>query len=416
MTHDTEKRSAGALRAHNPFTALICLALAALMALMAGGIYLKGSMYIAGTYGGDDYLNRLYTDVSQMAQYAKPELRGADSLLQNTLDKIRSNEYGELLSRVMAAGAAMYLLDGEGNIVDSFETDPTLYPGAGQIEIVASLYGGPREDIVSDMPGAVIMSYAYERPAFVLDAQGNELGAYRMVGGSVDAAAADLPSYSRYFVSSIDANAYANVCNDMLWGWDTEEHASLDGIKSYSSQAELSRIRSYIERENGYINRAGDKRLMLSNADRDGYRVMLVYRMLNAGLAGTASSDQHKRIQCGYINLGMCICAVALILFIALWVFTDARRRGTHPALWGTLALLGNVVTLTVYLIVRPEVARCPACRAQVKPRYLFCPMCGHRLRQACPQCGEPLRDEWQFCPHCGRTAAQDAAGEDAAG
>ena len=234
---DTKKRSAGAACAHNPFTALICLALAALMALIAGGIYLESSMYLVGTYGGDGYLNRLYTDVSQMAGYAKPELRGTDSLLESTLDKIRSYGYGELLNRVMAAGAAMYLLDGEGNIVDSFETDPTLNPGAGQIEIVASLYGGPREDIVSDMPGSVIMSYADERPAFVLDAQGNELGAYRMVGGSVDAAAADLPNYSRYFVSSIDANAYANVCNDMLWGWDTEAHVSLDGIKSYSSQA-----------------------------------------------------------------------------------------------------------------------------------------------------------------------------------
>lgn len=413
---DTKKRSAGAACAHNPFTALICLALAALMALIAGGIYLESSMYLVGTYGGDGYINRLYTDVSQMAGYAKPELRGTDSLLESTLDKIRSYGYGELLNRVMAAGAAMYLLDGEGNIVDSFETDPTLNPGAGQIEIVASLYGGPREDIVSDMPGSVIMSYADERPAFVLDAQGNELGAYRMVGGSVDAAAADLPNYSRYFVSSIDANAYANVCNDMLWGWDTEAHVSLDGIKSYSSQAELSRIRSYIQRENGYINQAGDKRLMLSDADRDGYRVMLLYRMLNAGLAETASGDQHKRTQRGYINLGMCICAVALILFIALWVFTDARRRGTHPALWGTLALLGNVVTLTVYLIVRPEGARCPDCRAQVKPRYLVCPMCGRRLRRACPQCGEPLRDEWQFCPHCGQTTAQDAPTENSAG
>ena len=106
---DTKKRSAGEACAHNPFTALICLALAALMALKAGGIYLESSMYLVGTYGGDGYLNQLYTDVSQMAGYAKPELRGTDSLLEKTLEErmerwVYLNDLAERIERQKTGG------------------------------------------------------------------------------------------------------------------------------------------------------------------------------------------------------------------------------------------------------------------------------------------------------------------------
>lgn len=103
----------------------------------------------------------------------------------------------------------------------------------------------------------------------------------------------------------------------------------------------------------------------------------------------------------------------AAIVFLAFWVFVDAKRRGqSSPALWATLTLLGNVVAWVVYMLVRPSMTTgasgqqmprgaCPICGTKLKSDFIACPGCGILLRNRCKNCGCALENDWSFCPYC---------------
>ena len=101
---------------------------------------------------------------------------------------------------------------------------------------------------------------------------------------------------------------------------------------------------------------------------------------------------------------------------VLIWVYRDAERRGMSGILWLLLVLIGNVIGLLIYAIVRSETpvkrpatggvccppAACPACGKPLAPGYTFCPYCGKGLKKTCPACGQPVEDGWKACPACG--------------
>ena len=95
---------------------------------------------------------------------------------------------------------------------------------------------------------------------------------------------------------------------------------------------------------------------------------------------------------------------IFLMIGIGCWVHQDARQRGMPPLPWALAAgLVPYFVGLIAYLIARkpmPEI--CPACGKQVPKPSLFCPNCGHILRQKCPACDAGLDSDHKFCPACG--------------
>ena len=46
---------------------------------------------------------------------------------------------------------------------------------------------------------------------------------------------------------------------------------------------------------------------------------------------------------------------IAFWIAIPAWMLLDARRRGERAAAWGLFGLLGNVMALVVYLLVRRD-------------------------------------------------------------
>jgi len=115
---------------------------------------------------------------------------------------------------------------------------------------------------------------------------------------------------------------------------------------------------------------------------------------------------------------------IAFILLwgaVLVWVYRDAEKRGMSGVLWLLLVLIGNVIGLLIYAIVRSETpvrrpaqggqaggpACCPpeacaACGKPVTPGYAFCPHCGRSLKKTCPVCGKPVEEGWKACPSCG--------------
>jgi RNA polymerase subunit RPABC4/transcription elongation factor Spt4 len=114
-----------------------------------------------------------------------------------------------------------------------------------------------------------------------------------------------------------------------------------------------------------------------------------------------------------------------LWIAVALWVFRDAGARGMQGMLWGLLVLVGNIIGLLIYLIVRNEeilIVRneeterfhtpvststaasnlCPSCKRGVQAGFAYCPHCGSKMKAECRNCKKPVSDEWQLCPYCG--------------
>jgi RNA polymerase subunit RPABC4/transcription elongation factor Spt4 len=117
--------------------------------------------------------------------------------------------------------------------------------------------------------------------------------------------------------------------------------------------------------------------------------------------------------------------AALIILWgaVLIWVYRDAEMRGMSGILWLLLVLIGNVIGLLIYAIVRSETPlrrkdaegaappagpakpapeACPACGKPLGAGFEFCPYCGTGLRRACPVCGKPVQGDWKVCAACG--------------
>ncbi|MBA7552946.1 hypothetical protein ES705_45525 [subsurface metagenome] len=116
------------------------------------------------------------------------------------------------------------------------------------------------------------------------------------------------------------------------------------------------------------------------------------------------------------LSLSNSMLSLALLIiwiFVIVWVYRDAERRGMNGVLWALLVLIGNIIGLLIYLIVRSdgipalkaghETQACPNCQKEVDASFVFCPYCAARLHAVCPECGKPTEENWKACPHCGK-------------
>ncbi len=103
---------------------------------------------------------------------------------------------------------------------------------------------------------------------------------------------------------------------------------------------------------------------------------------------------------------------------VLIWVYRDAEKRGMSGILWLLLVLIGNVIGLLIFAIVRSETPvrrqaaaagavccapeTCTGCGKPLAAGYTFCPYCGKSLKKTCPGCGKPVEDGWKVCPACG--------------
>ena len=46
---------------------------------------------------------------------------------------------------------------------------------------------------------------------------------------------------------------------------------------------------------------------------------------------------------------------LGITIYLAVWIYRDAERRGQEPALWLLIFLVSNVLGLIIWLLVRPE-------------------------------------------------------------
>lgn len=78
------------------------------------------------------------------------------------------------------------------------------------------------------------------------------------------------------------------------------------------------------------------------------------------------------------------VCLVAMIILYAAIIFIDAYRHKMKAVLWAVMALLFNLWSLPVYIIVRIKMAnlKCASCGTKVGSKKLFCPECGTEVKK----------------------------------
>ncbi len=116
---------------------------------------------------------------------------------------------------------------------------------------------------------------------------------------------------------------------------------------------------------------------------------------------------------CNGLLLGSLLALALYWISLPLWVFFDARTHGERAWLWAALALVGNLLGVVTYLLMRRPLRRaCPQCGAAVRPADNACPQCGTRLHLTCASCHGPLEAGWKFCPRCAASMEQAPAAE----
>lgn len=87
----------------------------------------------------------------------------------------------------------------------------------------------------------------------------------------------------------------------------------------------------------------------------------------------------------GLAAMGGCaifvLIALAINIFILIWVYGDAKARGMDNAvLWLVIVLIFGLVGLVIYLVVRPKgvTAVCNSCGKKRMDGLTICPNCGN--------------------------------------
>lgn len=97
-----------------------------------------------------------------------------------------------------------------------------------------------------------------------------------------------------------------------------------------------------------------------------------------------------------------------IALLVAIWVATDANKRGMNGVAWAVGVFLLCIVFLPIYLIVRK-----PLLAEQTlgypppssPPAYNPPPASGTPAHHFCSNCGAPLDPSAKFCANCGKSA-----------
>jgi hypothetical protein len=102
------------------------------------------------------------------------------------------------------------------------------------------------------------------------------------------------------------------------------------------------------------------------------------------------------------------IVVLVIWLLVSIWVFRDARRRDMNGALWLVVVLVGSLIGLIVYIVVREKEpgkdnqemsrAREAFWREVVRSSQAYKTEDG----MTCRNCGAQLAPETKLCPVCG--------------
>ncbi len=106
-------------------------------------------------------------------------------------------------------------------------------------------------------------------------------------------------------------------------------------------------------------------------------------------------SAQAEPAMFGGIICTIYIVMIILVIFLGIWVYRDAESRGQNGALWLLVVLVGGLIGLIIYFVVRSGWPQHPPMYQYGPPPQIF----------PCKTCGMPLtfipqENRW-YCNRC---------------
>lgn len=107
----------------------------------------------------------------------------------------------------------------------------------------------------------------------------------------------------------------------------------------------------------------------------------------------------------------MCVIIIVVLviwLLVSIWVFRDARSRGMNGALWLVVVLVGSLIGLIVYIVVREkEPGKDQLEMSQSREAFWREVLTDSQASKnedgmTCRNCGAQLASETKLCPVCG--------------
>lgn len=89
-------------------------------------------------------------------------------------------------------------------------------------------------------------------------------------------------------------------------------------------------------------------------------------------------------------------------VFVALWVYQNARKSKINAVLWGIITLFTNIAGLFIYLIYKQNNQSCFKCGAIQNKGNIYCTYCGTKIIKTCEGCSAIISEGDSFCNHCG--------------
>lgn len=104
------------------------------------------------------------------------------------------------------------------------------------------------------------------------------------------------------------------------------------------------------------------------------------------------------------------VLSFVMTVFLSIWVYKDAKKRGIDPLMWVLLtALLPYCIGAMVYMSERDKkkLYLCPRCGKELKDENAVCPSCLLQVKKQCPTCGSACGPQWRNCSSCGNEMPQ---------
>ncbi len=97
--------------------------------------------------------------------------------------------------------------------------------------------------------------------------------------------------------------------------------------------------------------------------------------------------------EAAFLGLSTLCCFIVFIpviigILLAIWVYKDAKKRGSSGALWLLIVLITGIIGLIIWLVVRPPIGGEKSATASDRK---------------CPNCGRPIPMDAQACPYCAK-------------
>jgi len=118
------------------------------------------------------------------------------------------------------------------------------------------------------------------------------------------------------------------------------------------------------------------------------FLLSVISQKIMAASSYYSSSSSDMFVWVPILIFGIIAAIIVVYIFIAYWVYKDAKKRGENGVLWALLVVVGGLIVFIIWFVIRPPIGgrktspdrRCPSCGRGIPFDSVVCPYCGKKF------------------------------------